>query len=72
MRKVIVMLEVDDNKATEENLGTIEYVERECGWLSDSGIYLQNARILDYDDRCDTEAIKLANKIFEGNIEEEC
>lgn len=65
MRKVIVMLEVDDDRAIEEGLGTIDYVEREFGWLEESGICLQNARILDDDDEFDIKAIELANKIFE-------
>lgn len=65
MRNVIVMLEVDDDKAIDEGLGTIEYLEREFGWLQQSGVFLQNARILDDDDKCDTKAIELANKIFE-------
>ena len=65
MRQVIVMIEVDDDRAIEEDLGTISYVEREFGWLGDSGIYLQNARILDADDEYDAQAIELANKIFE-------
>ena len=65
MRKVIVMLEIDDSKAIDKDLGTIEYVERECGWLEESGIFLHNARILDDDDEYDAEAIELANKIFE-------
>ena len=65
MRKVIVMLEVDDDKAIQEDLGTIEYVEREFGWLGESGIFLKEARILDEDDKYDVNAIELANKIFE-------
>ena len=64
MRKVIVMLEVDDSRAIDEDLGTIEYVERECGWLEESGIFLQDARILDDDDEDDAEAMKSAIKIF--------
>lgn len=64
MRQVIVMLEVDDDRAIDEDLGTIEYVERECGWLVESGIVLRNARILDDDDEHDVEAIKLADHIF--------
>ena len=64
MRTVIAILEVDDDSAIEEDLGTLEYLEREMGWVSDSGIYLQNARILDDDDKYDTKAIELANKIF--------
>lgn len=64
MRNVIVMIEVDDQNAIEEDLGTIEYVEREFGWLANSGIHLQDARILDEDDKEDAKAIELANKIF--------
>lgn len=64
MRNVIVMLEVDDDRAVENDMGTIEYLEQEMGWVADSGIYLQNARILDEDDKEDANAIELANKIF--------
>ena len=59
------MLEVDDDKAIAEDLGTIEYLEREFGWLEQSGIFLKEARILDDDDKYDVKAIELANKIFE-------
>jgi hypothetical protein len=65
MRTVIAMLEIDDDKAIAEDLGTIEYLEREFGWLEQSGISLQNARILDDDDEYDAKAIELANQIFE-------
>ena len=65
MRKVIVMLEVDDDRAINEDLGTIEYVEREFGWLGESGIFLKDARILDDDDKYDIKAIKLSEQIFE-------
>lgn len=64
MRTIIAMIEVDDDKAIEEDLGTIDYTEREFGWLENSGIFLQHARILDDDDKYDSEAIVLANKIF--------
>ena len=65
MRKVVAIIEVDDDKAIAQNLGTIEYIEREFGWLEQSGVSLQNARILDDDDEYDTNALVLANKIFE-------
>ena len=64
MRIVIAILEVDDDKAIEEDLGTIDYLEKESGWHNTNGISLRNARILDYDDEYDMEAIQLANKIF--------
>ena len=65
MRKVIAMLEVDDDRAIEENSGTIEYLEREFCWLEQSGIFLKEARILDDDDEYDIKAIKLLEQIFE-------
>lgn len=65
MRTVIAILEVDDDKAIAEDFGTIEYLEREMGWVAESGVFLQSARILDEDDEYDAKAIELANKIFE-------
>ena len=65
MRTVIALLEIDDDKAIAEDLGTIEYLEREMGLVAESGVFLQNARILDDDDEYDTKAIELANRIFE-------
>ena len=65
MRNILVMLEVDDNLAIKKDLGTIEYVEKEFKKLSDSGITLQNARILDEDDAEDENAIEAASQIFE-------
>ena len=64
MRKVIAIIEVNDDKAIEEDIGTIDYLEREFVWLSDSEIFLQNAKILDEDDVYDARAIELANEIF--------
>lgn len=64
MRKVIAMFEVDDDKAVAEDLGTIDYLEREMGWVGQSGIFLTDARILDDDDKYDAKAIELADKIF--------
>ena len=64
MRTVIAILRVDDDKAIAEDLGTIEYLEREFGWLVDSGVSLSAARILDDDDEYDAKAIELADKIF--------
>lgn len=66
MRKVVVMVEIDDGLAVKEDLGTIEYLEREFGWLEKSGVFLRNARILDDDDKEDETAIELASKIFEA------
>lgn len=66
MRKIIAIIAVDDDKAISEDLGTIEYLEREFGWLNESGIFLEDARILDEDDKYDSEAIALSNKIFDS------
>lgn len=66
MRKVVVMVEIDDSLAIKEDLGTIEYLEREFGWLEQSGVFLRDARILDDDDKEDETAIELASKIFEA------
>ena len=65
MRTVVAILEIDDDRAIAEDLGTIEYLEREFGCLEQRGVFLQNAKILDYDDKYDAKAIELANKIFE-------
>ena len=64
MRTVVAILEVDDDREIEEKLGTIDYIEKEFGWLKESGIFLGNARILDDDDKYDANAIALVDKIF--------
>ena len=65
MRKVIAMLFVDDDKAIADGLGTLDYLEKEFGWLEQSGVFMQSARILDADDKDDANAIEMTNKIFE-------
>lgn len=50
IRKLYVELEVDDSKAVQKDLGTIEYLEQEFGWLKDSGIKLNSAFIADDDE----------------------
>ena len=64
MRNVIAMIEIDDGRAIAENMGTLDYLEREFGWLEQSGVVLQNARILDEDDLYDKEALSMASLIF--------
>lgn len=64
MRKLILLVNVDENFAIEEDIGTIDYLEREFGWLGDSGIYLDQARIVDEDDIEDKELVELVDKIF--------
>lgn len=63
-RRILAELFVEDDKAIDEDLGTIDYVEREVGWLSDSGISVGQMRILDDDDPEDAKASDLADKIF--------
>lgn len=63
-RRILAELFVEDDKAIDEDLGTIDYVEREAGWLSDSGISVGQMRILDDDDPEDAKASDLADKIF--------
>ena len=57
MRKLILLVDVDENYPINENMGTIDYLEREFGWLNDSGIYLDTAKIVDEDDDYDKEII---------------
>ena len=63
-RRILTELFVEDEKSIEEDLGTIDYVEREAGWMSESGIYVGQMRILDDDDPEDVKASDLADKIF--------
>lgn len=63
-RRILAELFVEDDRAIEENLGTIDYVEREAGWMSESGIRVGDVRILDDDDPEDAKARDLADKIF--------
>ena len=63
-RRILAELFVEDDRAIEEDLGTIDYVEREAGWMSESGISVGRMRILDDDDPEDVKASDLADKIF--------
>nr|DAV02860.1 MAG TPA: hypothetical protein [Bacteriophage sp.] len=64
MRKVLVLIEVNDDKAIDEDMGTIDYLEREFGLLEQSEIFAHDMRILDDDDPCDADAINMIDKIF--------
>ena len=63
-RRILAELFVEDDRAIEEDLGTIDYVEREAGWMSESGISVGQMRILDEDDPEYAKASDLADKIF--------
>ena len=66
-RRILAELFVEDDRAIEEDLGTIDYVEREAGWMSDSGIRVGQMRIIDDDDPEDAKASDLADKIFNSD-----
>ena len=63
-RRILAELFVEDDRAIEEDLGTIDYVKREAGWMLESGISVGQMRILDDDDPEDAKASDLADKIF--------
>ena len=65
MRTIVAIIEVDNERAFKEGDGPISYLEREFGWLEQSGIFLENARILDDDDPYDAKAIEALDIIFE-------
>ena len=65
-RRILAELFVDDDRAIEEDMGTIDYVEMEAGWMSESGISVGRMRILDDDDPEDAKASDLADKIFKS------
>ena len=64
MRTVVAIIEVDDERGWAEDIGPLDYLEREFGWLEQSGVYLQDARILDDDDPYDAKAIEATKTIF--------
>ena len=63
-RRILAELFVEDDRTIEEDLGTIDYVKREAGWMLESGISVGQMRILDDDDPEDAKASDLADKIF--------
>ena len=63
-RRILAELFVDDDRAIKMGKGTIDYVEREAGWMCESGITVGQMRILDDDDPEDAKASDLADKIF--------
>ena len=65
-RRILAELFVEDDRAIEEDLGTIDYIEREAGRMSESGISVGQMRILDDDDPEDAKASDLADKIFKS------
>ena len=62
-RTVVAILKIDDSRAIEADMGTIDYLEDSLSSLTSAGIILDETRILD-DDPGDTDAIKLAKLIL--------
>lgn len=64
-RIIIAKLIVDDKKAEDLGLGTLDYLERGFKKLRTNNIILEEARVLDEDDEYDQNAIELSQRIFE-------
>jgi hypothetical protein len=64
LRRVVAIIEVDDDIAIAENSGTLDYLLKKMVRMQRSGIELVEAKILDEDDPEDAEAISLTDKIF--------
>lgn len=67
-RTVVAILKIDDSRAIDADMGTIDYLEDSLSSLTSAGIILDETRILDDDDPGDTDAIKLAKLILEEGI----
>lgn len=48
-RTILAYLTVDEDRAFKEADGPISYLEREAGWMEQSGIFLKDAAIVDDD-----------------------
>ena len=64
MRKVLALIEVDDELADREKKGTIDYLTQEFGWLLQSNIFLKTATIVDADDEFDKEKVEFIRKFL--------
>ena len=69
-RRIVATIIVNDARVIEENMGTIEYLEREFGWLAESEVYLENAKIIDDDDPYDADVIEMVDKIFNDDVDD--
>lgn len=67
-RTVVAILKIDDNRAIDADMGTIDYLETILSPLAYSGIVLDKARILDDDDSSDAMAMIHSKAIFEEEI----
>jgi len=64
IRNVVVLLEVDDDLAIEQDVGTVAYVEQAMKDLSTKGITIANARVIDDDDPEDEDCFRALESIF--------
>ena len=48
-REIYAKISVDDDRAIEDDMGTLDYFEKEFGWLEQSGIALEYGTVLDED-----------------------
>lgn len=67
-RTVVAILKIDDNRAIDADMGTIDYLEEVLYPLASDGITLDEARILDNDDPSDAMAMIHSKAIFEEEI----
>lgn len=67
-RTVVAILKIDDNRAIDADMGTIDYLEEVLSPLACSGIVLDEARILDGDDPSDAMAMIHSKAIFEEEV----
>lgn len=67
-RTVVAILKIDDSRAIDADMGTIDYLETVLSPLAYSGIVLDEARILDDDDPSDAMAMIHSKAIFEEEI----
>ena len=69
-RRVVATIIVNDEMAIDKSMSTIGYLEREFGWLAESDIYLEHARVIDDDDPYDAKAIEMVDKIFNDDVDD--
>ena len=60
MRTIIATIDIDDDMVIAEDTNVLDYLDREFGWLTESGIFLRESKVLDNNDK----AIELVDTIF--------
>lgn len=64
MRKIIALIEIDENLADQDGMGALDYLEQEFCWMYESGIFLDSATIVDDDDEFDKEKVDFVRKFL--------